>query len=262
MRLGVLGGGQLGRMLGLAAIPLGVQCRFLDPDRDAPAAAIGEHRRGEFEDAKELERFADGLDAVTYEFENVPVATAEWLAKRLPVYPPVAALAASQERLAEKSFFKGLGIATPAFAPADSLDQLNAAISEIGLPAVVKTRRFGYDGKGQAIVRAMSEIENVWRLLDGKPLIVEGFVRFDRELSIIAVRSKEGEVRTYPLVQNAHGDGILRLSIAPAPDLTAELQQAADQIVRKAMDALDYVGVLAIELFDVGGRLFVNEMAP
>src|SRR5579871_1464866 len=135
MRLGILGGGQLGRMLGLAAIPLGVQCRFLDPDGDAPAAAVGEHRYGQFEDTKELERFADGLDVVTYEFENVPVATAECLTKRLPVYPPAAALATSQERLIEKSFFRGLGIATPAFAPADSPNQLKAAIDEIGLPA-------------------------------------------------------------------------------------------------------------------------------
>jgi len=262
MRLGILGGGQLGRMLALAAIPLDVRCRFLDPDEDAPAAAVGEHCRGEFEDMDALGRFAEGLDVVTYEFENVPVAAAEWLARRLPTYPPVAALAASQERLAEKSFFKGLGIATPAFAPADSLQQLGAAIEEIGLPAVVKTRRFGYDGKGQAVVRAMSEIENVWRLLGGMPLIVEGLVRFDRELSIIAVRSRQGEVRTYPLVQNSHRDGILRLSIAPARNLTPSLQLAADEIVRQAMNALNYVGVLAIELFDVGGRLLVNEMAP
>jgi 5-(carboxyamino)imidazole ribonucleotide synthase len=262
MRLGILGGGQLGRMLGLAAIPLGVRCRFLDPNEDAPAAAVGEHCRGEFEDTEALGRFADGLDAVTYEFENVPVAAAEWLAARLPVYPPARALAASQERLAEKSFFKGLGIATPAFAPADNLQQLGAAIGEIGLPAVVKTRRFGYDGKGQAIVRATLDIEGVWRQLGGKPLIVESLVRFDRELSIIAVRSRDGEVRTYPLVQNTHGDGILRLSIAPAPNLTPSLQRAADEIIRHAMTALDYVGVLAIELFDVGGSLLVNEMAP
>jgi 5-(carboxyamino)imidazole ribonucleotide synthase len=262
MRLGILGGGQLGRMLGLAAIPLGVRCRFLDPDEDAPAAAVGEHVRGSFDDAAVLARLAIGLDAVTYEFENVPLAAAEFLGQRLPVNPPVAALAASQERLAEKRFFENLGISVPQFAPADSPQDLEAAIRRIGLPAVVKTRRFGYDGKGQVVVRRDGDISQVWQQLGAQPLIVEGFVPFDRELSIIAVRSREGAVRTYPLVQNTHREGILRLSIAPAQDLTPKLQQAADHIARSAMEKLNYIGVLAIELFEVGGKLLVNEMAP
>ena len=262
MRLGILGGGQLGRMLGLAAFPLDVRCRFLDPDDDAPAAAVGEHVRAAFEDTSALARFVEGLDAVTYEFENVPLVAAEWLGRHLPVHPPVAALAASQERLAEKQFFERLGIATPPFAAADNLDQLQSAIRKVGLPAVVKTRRFGYDGKGQAVVRQLEEVERVWHQLGGQPLIAEGFVPFDRELSIIGVRSGNGVLRTYPLVQNTHRDGILRLSLAPAPNLNPTLQRASDQIAQKAMDALNYVGVLAIELFDVGGKLLVNEMAP
>jgi 5-(carboxyamino)imidazole ribonucleotide synthase len=249
-------------MLGLAAIPLGVRCRFYDPDGEAPAAEVGEHQRAEFDDTASLARFADGLDAVTYEFENVPVLAAQSLSRRLPVYPPVAALEASQERLAEKTFFEQLGIATTPFAAADNPDQLRTAIGRIGLPTVVKTRRFGYDGKGQMVVRRNEEIESLWHQLGGGPLIVEGFVPFERELSIIAVRGQNGEIRTYPLVQNTHRDGILRLSIAPAPSVSTALQHSADQIARKAMDALNYVGVLAIELFDVGGRLLVNEMAP
>jgi 5-(carboxyamino)imidazole ribonucleotide synthase len=260
--LGILGGGQLGRMLGLAAIPLGVRCRFLDDDGDASAAAVGELVRGEFQDEATLAKFVAGLDAVTYEFENVPVETAEWLAKRVPVFPPPAALANSQERLTEKRFFERLGVATPPFAAADSRDEFLAAVERVGLPAAVKTRRFGYDGKGQAIVRDRSEIDATWQRLGGRPLIVEGFVPFDRELSIIAVRGRDGACRFYPLVENTHRDGILRLSIAPVTNTTPALQRSAEEIARRALESVDYVGVLAIELFDVGGRLLVNEMAP
>jgi 5-(carboxyamino)imidazole ribonucleotide synthase len=260
--LGVLGGGQLGRMLGLAAIPLGVRCRFLDHSSNAPAAAAGELVCGEFEHGDTLARFVDGLAVVTYEFENVPVTTAERLAAWLPVYPPPKALANSQERLTEKRFFAGLGVATPPFAAADSRDELVAAVEHVGLPAVVKTRRFGYDGKGQSVVRGRGEIDATWQRLGGRPLIVEAYVKFDRELSIISVRGRDGACQFYPLIENTHRDGILRLSIAPAPNVTPALQRSAEEIASRALEALDYVGVLAIELFDVGGKLLVNEMAP
>jgi 5-(carboxyamino)imidazole ribonucleotide synthase len=260
--LGILGGGQLGRMLGLAAIPLGVRCRFLDHAADVSAAAVGEHIRGEFQDERTLACFADGLDVVTYEFENVPVAAAEWLARRLPVYPPPAALAASQERLEEKQFFQRLGVAVPPFAPAQTRAEFDAAINELGPRVVVKTRRHGYDGKGQRVIESRSQIEPAWQHLGGVPLIVEECVRFERELSIIAVRGRDGDVRFYPLVENAHRDGILRRSIAPAPDVSPALQRSAEEIARRTLESLDYVGVLAIELFEVGGRLLVNEMAP
>jgi len=262
MTLGVLGGGQLGRMLGLAGVPLGVCCRFLDHSADISAAAVGEHVRGEFDDVGALARFADGLDAVTYEFENVPVAAAEWLAKRLPVYPPPAALAVSQERLEEKQFFQRLGIAVPRFAPAETRAEFDAAIMELGPRVVVKMRRHGYDGKGQRVIDNTSQVEPAWQYLAGAPLIIEECVRFERELSILSVRGHDGDVRFYPLVENTHCDGILRRSIAPAPIVSSALQRTAEAIARRTLEELDYVGVLAIELFDVGGRLLVNEMAP
>ena len=159
MTLGILGGGQLARMLALAAVPLDVRCRVLEPGANPPAAAVAEHLRGEYEDYGTLGQFADGLDAVTFEFENVPLTAAEWLAERVPVYPPPAALAAAQERLAEKQFFERIGVPTPPFAPAETREQYDAALSHIGLPAVVKTRRFGYDGKGQAMVRDQADVE-------------------------------------------------------------------------------------------------------
>lgn len=262
MNVGILGGGQLGRMLALAGIPLGIHCRILDPDPEAPAAAAAEHIQGEFEDRDALARLADGMDLVTYEFENVPVSSAKWLAGQIPVYPPPAALEVSQERLAEKRFFERVGVPTPAFAPADNHAEFESAIREIGLPAVIKTRRFGYDGKGQAIARTAAEADAAWKALGGQPLIVEAFVAFDRELSVISVRGRDGDIRFYPLVQNTHRGGILRESLAPAPELKPHLQSQAESHARRVLEELNYVGVLAIELFEVGGRLLANEMAP
>jgi 5-(carboxyamino)imidazole ribonucleotide synthase len=262
MNVGILGGGQLGRMLALAGIPLGIRCRVLDPDPQAPAAVAAEHIRGDFTDREALARLADGMDLVTYEFENVPVSSAQWLAERVPVFPPPAALKVSQERLTEKRFFERVGVPTPAFFAADSRADFEAAIRELGLPAVVKTRRFGYDGKGQAIVRTIAEADAAWQALGDQPLIVESFVPFDRELSILAVRGRDGDTRFYPLVQNTHRGGILRESLAPAADLRPELQSAAELHARKILEELEYVGVLAIELFEVNGRLLANEMAP
>jgi 5-(carboxyamino)imidazole ribonucleotide synthase len=262
MKVGVLGGGQLGRMLALAGYPLGLQFRFLDPSLDAPAAHLAEHIVGGYEDPALLDRFASGLDLITYEFENVPVATARHLAERVPIYPPPGALEVSQDRLTEKTFFNSLGIPTPRFAAVDSLEALQQACEVIGLPAVLKTRRMGYDGKGQNVLKEPGDIAAAWEALGGQPLILEGFVSFRRELSILAVRSTKGEQRCYPLVENQHVDGILRLSRAPAPGLTSGLEEKARDYAYRVLDALNYVGVLAIELFEVGDELLANEMAP
>ena len=276
--IGILGAGQLGRMLALAGYPLGLRFRLLDPAADASAGQLAEHQPGGYDDAATLEQFAAGLDVITFEFENVPVAAARALAEHVPVFPPPAALEAAQDRLTEKTFFQNLGIATPPFAPVDTRADLAAAIAQIGLPAVLKTRRLGYDGKGQQVLRAPADAEAAWNALGGAPLILEGFVPFVRELSILAARGRDGQVACFPLVENHHRGGILRLSLAPAPGLTPALQAAAEGIAHAALDALGYVGLLAIELFEVdvrrpttddegpacGGQssLLVNEMAP
>ncbi len=262
MHIGILGGGQLARMLALAGHPLGLSTRVLDPASECPAAVVAPHVRGEYEDFQSLYHFCQGLDAVTYEFENVPVESARWLADRVPVYPTPRALEVGQERVAEKSFFRDLGVAVPPFAAVQSRDELDAAVRRIGLPAVLKTTRFGYDGKGQAVLRTADDVEKNWAVLGGRPLILEGFVPFERELSIVAVRGRAGELAFYPLIENVHRDGILRRSTAPAPNISPDLQAKAERIATRALEALDYVGVLAVELFEVGGDLIVNEMAP
>lgn len=262
MRVGILGGGQLGRMLALAGYPLGLAFRFLDPSPEACAGQVGELWVGEYLDEEALSRFAQGLDLVTYEFENVPVAAALRLAATLPVYPPPKALEVAQDRLLEKRFMQGLGVPTPPFYPVDTLEELEEALQRVGLPALLKTRRGGYDGKGQALVRSWEEAERAFRGLGGGGLILEGYVPFHREVSLLAVRSLGGEVAFYPLVENRHQGGILRLSLAPAPGLTQALQEKAEGYARKALEALGYVGVLALELFQVGEELLFNEMAP
>ena len=263
--IGILGGGQLGRMLALAGYPLGLQFRFLDPTAGmAPVDALASRIRSEqgYDDAATLAQFLDGLDVVTYEFENVPVAAARKLAERVPVFPPPAALEASQDRLTEKTFLRDLGIPTPPFEAVDALPELEAAVAKVGLPAMLKTRRMGYDGKGQHFIRATEDVAPAWHALTGVPLILEGFVDFDRELSILAVRGRAGEMAFYPLVQNRHHDGILHRAIAPAPDVSPETQALAQSFATRVMEALDYVGVLAIEFFGVGETLIANEMAP
>jgi 5-(carboxyamino)imidazole ribonucleotide synthase len=277
--VGILGGGQLGRMLALAGYPLGLRFQVLEPAAAAPAGVLAPQIVAGYDDAAALARLAAAVEVVTYEFENVPVAAARMLERRVPVYPPPAALEAAQDRLAEKEFFRSLGIATAPFAPVETRADLEAAAAAIGLPAVLKTRRLGYDGKGQALLRSPADLEKGWSSLGGAPLILEGFVPFVRELSILAARGRDGATVCYPLVENHHRDGILRLSRAPAPGLTPALQAAAEAIATRAMAALDYIGVLAIELFALeepgprsqgqgGGEyglasgLVINEMAP
>lgn len=262
MRIGILGGGQLGRMLVLAGYPLGLRCTTFDPAADCCAAQVGPHLSGEFDDYRALYELVRVSDVITYEFENVPVEAARWLAERLPVYPPLRALEVSQERLAEKQFFVSLGIPTPPFAPVETREQFDAAVRALGLPAVLKTRRFGYDGKGQAVLRTRADCETAWQRLGGRPLLLEAFVPFDREVSLIAVRSRDGRVLTYPLVENAHQDGILHRSLAPAPLATRELTELAAGYTTRVLAELDYVGVLTIEWFQQGSRLLANEMAP
>jgi 5-(carboxyamino)imidazole ribonucleotide synthase len=209
-----------------------------------------------------MEKFAHGLALVTYEFENVPVEAARFLEKLVPVYPATQALEVAQDRRSEKLLFQKLGIPTTEFAVINSADELDQAAQKIGLPAVLKTCRLGYDGKGQWVLRTGEELERAKKEMPSAPLILEKFVKFSRELSILAVRARNGATSFYPLVENHHRGGILRLSLAPAPSLADSLQHEAEDAARSILDSLDYVGVLAIELFECDGRLLANEMAP
>jgi 5-(carboxyamino)imidazole ribonucleotide synthase len=258
----VLGGGQLGRMLGLAGVPLGLDFRFLDPSADAPAGAVGVLVTGALGDERALGAVASGADVVTYEWEGVPADAARMLSARLPVRPGARSLEVSQDRLLEKETFRGVGMSTPAFAAVSSRADLDAALQVTGLPAVLKTRRGGYDGKGQRVLRHEDEVDAAFADLADVPLVAESFVPFDREVSVIAVRSIEGEVACWPVVENVHVDGILRVSRAPAPRIDDALQGRAEQLARRLMSELDHVGVLAIELFEVDGELLANEFAP
>lgn len=262
MTIGILGGGQLGYMLALAGYPLGLHFRFLDPSPEAPVGRIANRVTADFNDQPALEKFSHGLEAVTYEFENVPVAAAKFLAERVPVYPPASALEEAQERLREKRMFRRLEIPTTEFVEIVKREGLDAAVKQVGLPAMLKTCRMGYDGKGQWLLRTAEDVEKARLELPDVPLILEKFVPFTRELSILGVRGRGGETAFYPLIENHHRGGILRLSLAPAPNLTASLQQEAEHAARKVLEALEYVGVLCIEFFEIGGRLLANEMAP
>ena len=258
----VLGGGQLGRMLGLAAVPLGVRCRFLDPVAGAPAAALGPLVVGPLGDLDALDAVAADADVVTYEWEGVPAEGARHLAGVRPVRPGADALAVAQDRLDEKTAFARLGIGVPAFAAVDDRADLDHALATIGTPAILKTRRGGYDGKGQFVVREPTDADAAFAALGGVPLILEAMVPFDRELSVIAARGLDGDVRCFPLVDNTHRDGILRVSRAPAPGLDDARQAQGEAIAQRLLDDLAYVGVLTVELFDVGGTLLANEIAP
>lgn len=262
LRIGVLGGGQLGRMLSEAGRPLGVRFRFWDPGSAEPILGFGEHVRAAWDDSEALERFLSGLDLVTYEFENVPVELVEAIEERLPVRPGSAALRVAQDRLAEKTRFETLGIETNAFRSVDDLESLERAAAEIGLPAVLKTRRMGYDGKGQEVLRPGSDLAAAFGRLGGVPCILEAFVPFDREVSLVAVRDEAGELHPYPLVQNTHSAGILVRTEAPATDVSDALQHQAERAVAALAEDLGYVGTLAVEFFQVGDRLLANEMAP
>ncbi|QVL33137.1 5-(carboxyamino)imidazole ribonucleotide synthase [Telmatocola sphagniphila] len=261
MRIGILGGGQLARMMSLAAYPLNIQTRIYEPAPESCAAQVTERIQGEYDDFRALFQFIQGCDSVTYEFENVPIETARWINERVPVYPPPEALRVSQDRIIEKTFLQDLGIRTPAFRAINSRADYDRAIQELGFPFVLKTTRFGYDGKGQMVVKSLEDQEKAWILLGGRPLILEQFVPFDSEYSIIAVRDRSLAIRTYDLIENQHREGILRRSVCPSS--ASETQK---RLARKAaaavMEKLDYVGVLTIEFFGIGEDLWANEMAP
>ena len=260
MRVGIVGAGQLGQMLGFAARSMGITCRFLDPAEAPPAADAGEVIRRPFDDADALAELAASCDVVTYEFENVPVEALLRIAGRVPVFPPPEALRRAQDRLAEKRLFDELKIPLPRYRAVDSLDDLRTAVDSVGLPLVLKTRRFGYDGKGQYVLKTANDIDDAWRELGGAALIAEEWLDFDYEVSAIGARSPGGESVIYPLTHNEHAAGILRRSLAPvdAPDLAAK----AEAYITSLLTRLDYVGVLALELFVVGDRLLANEFAP
>jgi 5-(carboxyamino)imidazole ribonucleotide synthase len=249
-------------MLGLAGIPLGVSFGFLDPGSGAPAAAVGDLVVGALDDVAAAARAADGAEVVTYEWEGVPASTARALAADLDVQPSPAVLEVSQDRLAEKELFGALGIATAPFRAVDDHSGLLTAVDALSLPAVLKTRRGGYDGKGQYVLRTRDDVEPAWQALGGVPLLLEGFVPFARELSILGVRARDGSIACWPVVENEHADGILRASRAPALGAGGDLQARAEASITPILTAFDYVGVCCVELFDVGDALLANEMAP
>ena len=264
--IGILGGGQLGRMLALAAARLGLQCRVFSPDPDSPAFDVVQYATcAEYADVEALELFANDCDVITYEFENVPSATARLLSGRRPVLPDQKILQTTQDRLAEKDFITKLGIGTAAYAEVSTVEGLRSAVSRIGLPAVIKTRRFGYDGKGQAVIREGDDLQMIWDDLGTRSAILEAFIPFEREVSVVVARSMDGEVKSFDVTENEHVDHILKTSRVPAA-ISDALDKQAHAIAAKIADALGYVGVLAVELFvvpgDNGPTLLVNEIAP
>jgi 5-(carboxyamino)imidazole ribonucleotide synthase len=264
--IGILGGGQLGRMLAMAAPRLGLRCKVFSPDPDSPAFDVVLNATcAEYADVEALELFASDVDVITYEFENVPAAAAMILAARRPVLPNRKILETTQDRLAEKDFVQRLGIGTAKYADVSSAAALRAAIARIGRPAVIKTRRFGYDGKGQAIIRDGDDPDRVWEELGTKSAILEAFVPFEHEVSVIAARSADGHVECFDVTENEHRDHILKISRAPA-DIPDAVAGEARSVAETIANALDYVGVLAVEMFVLGGgrgpRVLVNEIAP
>jgi 5-(carboxyamino)imidazole ribonucleotide synthase len=259
-RVGIVGAGQLGRMLALSGYPLGIKCLFLDRTADSPGAQVAPSLVGEFEDPALLAELASRSDVVTFDWENISGASLKPLEKITRVRPPRAALEVSQDRLAEKALFSRLKIPVAAHAAVDSRDELLQVLQKIGLPAVLKTRRFGYDGKGQFVLRAAQDVDRAWAAIGGADLIYEKFQDFSREVSLVGARGASGKTVFYPLSANTHGGGILRYSVAPYTN--AKLERSARLYLQRVMNALDYIGVLTIEFFVVKGRLIANEMAP
>jgi 5-(carboxyamino)imidazole ribonucleotide synthase len=259
--VGCIGGGQLGRMLALAAAPLGVVVRCLDPSPEACAGDVCELVVGAYDDPEALDRLAYGASCVTYEFENVPAAALARLRDRTHVRPGAGSLTISQDRLWEKQLFGRVGVPCAAFGDIDTPDQLDDAIARTGLPALIKTKRMGYDGKGQRVVHSLEEARAAVAEL-GSELIAEELVAFRRELSLVLVRGADLETRFYPLVENVHVDGILSTTVAPAPDVDPALQTTCQAYGGAVADALGHVGVLCLELFETADGVLANELAP
>jgi len=263
--VGILGGGQLARMMVLAGAPMGLRFEVFDPAADACGGQLAPLQVAAFEDEAALAAFAERVDVVTFDFENVPAGSARFLAERVPVYPNPDALSVAQDRLSEKTLFRELGIPLPPFADIRSRDELAAQVDAFGLPCILKTRRFGYDGKGQFRLRTAADIDAAWLALGAQVertgLILEGFVAFEREVSVVAVRGIDGEFRAWPVTGNWHVDGVLSASVAPAR-LSSAQYEAAIGYAQTLAERLDYVGVFALELFCRGDELLANEMAP
>jgi 5-(carboxyamino)imidazole ribonucleotide synthase len=263
--VGILGGGQLARMLALSGAPLGLRFLVMDNVDDACAGQFAPMIVGDYRDEAALAEFASKVDVVTFDFENVPAESAHWLSERVPVFPNPRALGIAQDRLIEKTLFRELGIPVPEFADIATRTALDAAIAGIGTPCILKTRRLGYDGKGQFRIKTAADADAAWLALGAQSqtvgLILEAFVPFERELSVVAVRGRDGEFRSWPLTENWHVDGVLSASLAPAT-VDAALAEVAFAHARKLAEALDYVGVFALELFCRGGQLLANELAP
>ena len=262
MRVGILGGGQLGRMLALAGYRIGVRCSLVDASPEAPARDVAPLAVAGAGDLEALGRLAASADVVTAEIETVSAADLRWLEERVAVRPNPDAFEVAQDRLLEKRLFRELGIPTPAFAAVDSREQLEEALAEVGLPAVLKIRRHGYDGRGQRLARTPAEAHAAFAQLGGGDLLLEAFVPFTREVSLLLARGAGGESRRYPLVENRHEEGILRVSLAPAADPGGALERRASAYAEAVAERLAYVGVLALELFDSGDALLANEIAP
>ncbi len=257
--IGVLGAGQLARMLAMSGLPLGHSFVFLDPAPAPCAVPLGRHLRGEYDDTSMLARIAQCVDIVTCEFESVPASSMATLADLVPMFPSVETFAIASDRLREKRLFHELAMPVAPFAAVDTADSLAGAVARIGLPAVLKTRTLGYDGRGQLVLRSLDQLAGAWERLGGVPLLLESLIEFRRELSVLAVRSRTGETAFWPLVENVHRDGILRVSRCRPSD---PLETLAQEHARRLLDRLDYVGVMALEFFDAGDVLFANEMAP
>ena len=263
--VGILGGGQLARMMALAGAPLGLRFLVLDSAADACASQFAPMVVGDYTDLAALSEFASRVDVATFDFENVPAESARWLTDRVPVFPIPRALAVAQDRLAEKTLFRELDIPVPPFAAISSREDLDAAVAELGMPCILKTRRLGYDGKGQFRIRSIADIDAAWQELGAQAesvgLILEAFVAFQREISVVAARGRNGEFRAWPLTENWHVNGVLSASLAPA-SVDADLNDTALSYAHRLAEALDYVGVLALELFCHDGVLLANELAP
>lgn len=257
--IGVIGAGQLGQMLALAGGSLGLRFTFLDPSAQAPAGRLGRHIQAEYDDERALEQLAVECDIITLEFENIPISAVARVERHNSIYPGARSLLVAQDRIHEKRFFESLGIPVAPYRAIDTFDDLQSAVSQIGCPCILKTRRLGYDGKGQVVIRSECDLAPAWEAIGGTPSILEQMIPFTREVSIISVRSSRGEVAFYPVSENLHCNGILhRTEIHPDDPA----QQKAQAYARRVLDGLDYIGVLAIEFFEQDGRLIANEMAP
>lgn len=261
--IGLVGGGQLGRMSALAAARLGYRCRILTREVDSPAAQVSHAVTiSDYQDPVSLRAFANAVDVISFEFENVSAEGLDLLASMKPVRPSPSVLRISQDRIDEKTFLNNAGVATAPWAPVGSRAELEQAVKRLGLPSVLKTTRLGYDGKGQAMLRTPEDLDTAWERLSPKPLILEGFVDFAREISVVIARGADGATSAFDTVENRHRNHILDLTLAPAR-ITPETGQAAQAIARRVAESLDLIGLLAVEMFhDSAGNVLVNEIAP